>query len=121
MRRPLILSVAILAGAFVLLQLVPYGHDHGAPPTTKRARLRPAAARPPPPRAWRGSPPTWSPRSPASPPTRSAEAETARALARLLYARGVQAGRVAPGDRVFSARSRRFGSLRVRRHIAVEE
>src|SRR3954453_2479452 len=43
MRRPLILSVAILAGAFVLLQLVPYGHDHGAPPTTKQARL-PAAA-----------------------------------------------------------------------------
>src|SRR3954453_13639562 len=45
MRRPLILSVAILAGAFVLLQLVPYGHDHGAPPTTKRAQLTGAAGR----------------------------------------------------------------------------
>jgi hypothetical protein len=39
MRRPLLLAIGILAGAFVLLQLIPYGHDHGAPPTTKRARL----------------------------------------------------------------------------------
>jgi Haem-binding domain len=45
MRRPLLFAVGILAGAFVLLQLVPYGHDHGAPPTTKRARLS-GAARP---------------------------------------------------------------------------
>jgi Haem-binding domain len=44
-RRPLLLALAILAGAFVLLQLVPYGHDHGAPDTTKRADLGPAAAR----------------------------------------------------------------------------
>jgi hypothetical protein len=39
MRRPVLIAVGILAGAFVLLQLVPYGHDHGAPPTTKQARL----------------------------------------------------------------------------------
>jgi hypothetical protein len=45
MRRPLLLAAGILAGAFVLLQLIPYGHDHGAPATTKRARLGPAAAR----------------------------------------------------------------------------
>jgi hypothetical protein len=44
MRRPLLLAIGILAGAFVLLQLIPYGHDHGAPPTTKRARLSGAAA-----------------------------------------------------------------------------
>jgi len=41
--------VAIAAGSLlvvlVLLQFVPYGHDHGAPPTTKRAVLEPAAAR----------------------------------------------------------------------------
>lgn len=43
MRRPLLITVGLLAGAFVLLQLVPYGHDHGAPPTTKQAHL-PAAA-----------------------------------------------------------------------------
>ena len=29
---------------FLLLQLIPYGHDHGAPPTTKRATF-PAAER----------------------------------------------------------------------------
>ena len=29
---------------FLLLQLIPYGHDHGAPPTTKRASF-PAAER----------------------------------------------------------------------------
>jgi hypothetical protein len=45
MRRTLLLAVGILAGAFVLLQLVPYGHAHGAPPTTKRARLPGAAGR----------------------------------------------------------------------------
>ena len=45
MRRPLLLTVGILAGLFVLLQLVPYGHDHGAPPTTKQARLTGAADR----------------------------------------------------------------------------
>ena len=45
MRRFLLLAAGILAGAFVLLQLIPYGHDHGAPATTKRARLAPAAAR----------------------------------------------------------------------------
>jgi hypothetical protein len=43
MRRTILLAVGILAGAFVLLQLVPYGHDHGAPPTTKRAQLSGAA------------------------------------------------------------------------------
>ena len=43
MRRTLLLAVGILVGAFVLLQLVPYGHDHGAPPTTKRAQLSGAA------------------------------------------------------------------------------
>jgi hypothetical protein len=45
MRRLLFLAVGIIAGAFVLLQLIPYGHDHGAPPTTKRARLPLAANR----------------------------------------------------------------------------
>ena len=45
MRRTLLFAVGILAGAFVLLQLVPYGHDHGAPPTTKRAQLSGAAGR----------------------------------------------------------------------------
>ena len=45
MRRALLLAVAIVAGAFVLLQLVPYGHEHGAPPTTKQARLTGAADR----------------------------------------------------------------------------
>jgi len=33
------------SGAFLLLQLVPYGHDHGAPATTRRARLGPAGER----------------------------------------------------------------------------
>jgi hypothetical protein len=45
MRRPLLLAVGILAGAFVLLQLVPYGHAHGAPATTKTAHLPGAADR----------------------------------------------------------------------------
>ncbi|MEA2382923.1 MAG: hypothetical protein QOH72_2894 [Solirubrobacteraceae bacterium] len=45
MPRPLLLAAGILAGAFVLLQLIPYGHEHGAPPTTKRARLAGAADR----------------------------------------------------------------------------
>jgi len=44
-RRPLLPAVGILAGAFVLLQLIPYGHDHGAPPTTKQAHLRGPADR----------------------------------------------------------------------------
>jgi hypothetical protein len=35
----------VVAGAFLLLQAVPYGHDHGAPATTKQATLAPAAAR----------------------------------------------------------------------------
>jgi hypothetical protein len=39
MRRTLLLAVGIITGAFVLLQLIPYGHDHGAPPTTERAPL----------------------------------------------------------------------------------
>jgi hypothetical protein len=43
-RRIAIVVAAILVGAFVLLQLVPYGHDHGAPATTKQATLGPAAA-----------------------------------------------------------------------------
>ena len=45
MRRPLLIAVGILAGAFVLLQLVPYGHAHGAAPTTKTAHLPGAADR----------------------------------------------------------------------------
>ena len=45
MRRALLLALAVVAGAFVLIQLVPYGHDHGAPATTKRGRLQPAADR----------------------------------------------------------------------------
>jgi hypothetical protein len=45
MRRPLLLALGVLACAFVLIQLVPYGHDHGAPPTTKRARLSATADR----------------------------------------------------------------------------
>jgi hypothetical protein len=45
MRRPLLLTVGILAGAFVVLQLIPYGHEHGAPATTKRAQLAGAAGR----------------------------------------------------------------------------
>ena len=44
-RRGLRLVAGGLAVAFLLLQLVPYGHDHSAPSTTKRAVLRgPAAA-----------------------------------------------------------------------------
>jgi mono/diheme cytochrome c family protein len=43
-RRAVLIAVAVLAGVFVVLQLVPYGHDHGAPATTKRADLEPAAA-----------------------------------------------------------------------------
>ena len=39
------MALAILVGAFFLLQLVPYGHDHGAPATTRRARLGPAGER----------------------------------------------------------------------------
>ena len=44
MRRPVLIAIGVLAAAFVVLQLVPYGHDHGAPATTKRAQLRGAAA-----------------------------------------------------------------------------
>ncbi len=44
-RRAVLIVVAVLAGVFVVLQLVPYGHDHGAPASTKRAVLEPAAAR----------------------------------------------------------------------------
>jgi hypothetical protein len=43
-RRAIFVTLGALSGALVLLQLVPYGHDHGAPATTKRARLPPAAA-----------------------------------------------------------------------------
>lgn len=42
-RRPVLLSLGILAGALLLMQLAPYGHDHGAPPTTKRSDLGPVA------------------------------------------------------------------------------
>lgn len=45
MRRTILIALGVLAGVFVVLQLVPYGHDHGAPATTKRAQLDPAAAR----------------------------------------------------------------------------
>ena len=45
MRRRILIALGILAAVFVVLQLVPYGHDHGAPATTKRAQLDPAAAR----------------------------------------------------------------------------
>jgi hypothetical protein len=43
-RRFAVVVAAIIVGVFVLLQLIPYGHDHGAPPTTKQATLGPAAA-----------------------------------------------------------------------------
>ena len=43
-RRRLLQAAAVLAGLFLLLQLIPYGHDHGAPPTTKQASF-PASAR----------------------------------------------------------------------------
>jgi hypothetical protein len=42
--HPVVLACGILLAAFALLQLVPYGHDHSTPPTTKRASLGPAAA-----------------------------------------------------------------------------
>jgi hypothetical protein len=44
-RRRILIALGIVAAVFVVLQLVPYGHDHGAPATTKRAQLDPAAAR----------------------------------------------------------------------------
>jgi hypothetical protein len=44
MRRTILLIAGILLAAFVLLQVIPYGHDHGAPATTKRAQLSGAAA-----------------------------------------------------------------------------
>jgi hypothetical protein len=43
-RRAVLTVIAVCAVAFLALQAVPYGHDHGAPPTTKQARLDPAAA-----------------------------------------------------------------------------
>lgn len=43
-RRPILIGVGIIVGAVLLMQLVPYGHDHGAPATTTTAKLdRPAA------------------------------------------------------------------------------
>jgi Haem-binding domain len=36
-RRRLAQAAAVLAAVLLLLQLVPYGHDHSAPATTKRA------------------------------------------------------------------------------------
>jgi Haem-binding domain len=43
-RRRLLQAAAVLAALFLLIQLIPYGHDHGAPATTKRASF-PASAR----------------------------------------------------------------------------
>jgi hypothetical protein len=43
-RRRLSLLVAVLVVLFLAIQAVPYGHDHGAPASTKRASF-PAAAR----------------------------------------------------------------------------
>lgn len=43
-RRRLLQAAAVLVGLFLLLQLIPYGHDHGAPATTQRASI-PASAR----------------------------------------------------------------------------
>ena len=43
-RRSIVIGLGVLAGALLLLQLVPYGHDHGAPATTKTAKLDGAAA-----------------------------------------------------------------------------
>jgi heme-binding protein len=44
-RRIALIAGSIAIGVLLVLQIVPYGHDHGAPPTTKRAVLEPAAAR----------------------------------------------------------------------------
>ena len=43
-RRIVTLVVAVLGVLFLLLQVIPYGHAHGAPATTKRASF-PASAR----------------------------------------------------------------------------
>ena len=43
-RRRLLQATAVLAALFLLLQLIPYGHDHSAPASTKAATF-PAAAR----------------------------------------------------------------------------
>ena len=45
LRRLLTIAAGAVLLVLVLLQFVPYGHDHGAPTTTKRAVLEPAAAR----------------------------------------------------------------------------
>ena len=45
LRRPAFAALAGLFAVFALLQLVPYGHDHSTPPTTKQATLGPTAAR----------------------------------------------------------------------------
>jgi len=39
------LAIAAVAGVFVLIQLVPYGHDHGNPPVTQDAPWADPAAR----------------------------------------------------------------------------
>jgi hypothetical protein len=44
-RRPVLVAIGVIVAGFVLIQLIPYGHDHGAPATTKRARLSAAGAR----------------------------------------------------------------------------
>ena len=44
-RRPAFVALACLVAVFALLQLVPYGHDHSTPPTTKQASLGPAGGR----------------------------------------------------------------------------
>lgn len=43
-RRRLLQAAAVLGALFVLLQLIPFGHDHGAPASTKQASF-PASAR----------------------------------------------------------------------------
>jgi hypothetical protein len=44
-RRSILVTLAALTGALILMQLVPNGHDHSAPASTKRAHLPSAAAR----------------------------------------------------------------------------
>jgi hypothetical protein len=43
-RRRLLQAASVLVALFLLLQVIPYGHDHGAPATTKAATF-PASAR----------------------------------------------------------------------------
>ena len=45
MRRKLLWTAAILAGTFVLIQAVPYGHSHANPTPTREARWTDTAAR----------------------------------------------------------------------------